>query len=70
MIERIDNIFKFSLTQNPMLMTIGLVNGELVLTHLSFLFYNVITVGMRGKPNFLRLLTKNYTCLEKYNFIK
>ena len=51
-------------------MTVGLVNGELVLTHLSFLFYNVITVGMRRKPNFLRLLTKKYTCLEKYNFIK
>ena len=44
---------------STMLMTIGLVNGRLVLTHLSFLPCDVITVGMRGEPNFLRFLTKN-----------
>ena len=30
-----------------------------VLTHLSFLLYGALTVGMRGEPNFLRFLTKN-----------
>ena len=52
MIESKDNIFQVFLDSKTMLMTIGLVNGKLVLTHLSFFIYHIITVGMRRTPIF------------------
>ena len=60
MIESKDNIFQVFLDSKTMLMTIGLVNGKLVLTHLSFLPYDAPNSWYAWRTQFFKVFdTKN-----------